>query len=60
MWHCVYYKNIYHGVVAQLARALVLHTRGRGFDSHQLHSVYGLFIGWFFSDAAVETVASDE
>ena len=31
-------KNSFHGGLAQLARALDLHSRGRGFDSHILHN----------------------
>ena len=30
---------VYLGGVAQLARALDLHSRGRGFDSHLLHQI---------------------
>ena len=31
-------KNSLYGGLAQLARALDLHSRGRGFDSHILHN----------------------
>ena len=31
-------ENSLYGGLAQLARALDLHSRGRGFDSHILHN----------------------
>ncbi len=30
-------KSVYSGLVAQLARALLSHSRGQGFDSPQVH-----------------------
>ena len=36
-YNLICYSSEQRGAVAQLARALVWHTRGREFESHQLH-----------------------
>lgn len=40
--------NIF-GVLAQLTRALDLHSRGREFESHILHQFYSMKLGTFHS-----------
>ena len=37
----------FHGGLAQLARALAWHARGRRFDPDTLHKIYPTIVGFF-------------
>ena len=45
-------RNLGFGGIAQLARALAWHARGRGFDSHYLHQVIVPYIKGYVAGVA--------